>query len=63
MDIFSKTANRKHFRSNDLQKTAKKAKRPTNLKYGQISEIWTQNGQSGNPAGHMRQNAYDHNLK
>jgi len=50
-------ANRKHFRPNDLQKTAKKSQtanqtilRPTNMKYGQISEIWPQNGQSGNPA-------------
>jgi len=50
IDIFSKTANRKNFRPNDLQKTANsKIVRPTNLKYGQISEIWPQNGQSGNP--------------
>ena len=38
-------------------KTAKKKQtanpkivRPTSLKYGQISEIWPQNGQSGNPS-------------
>jgi len=44
--ILSKTANRKIFRPNDLQKRAKKSQtantkivRPANLKYGQISEI------------------------
>jgi len=49
-------ANTKNFRPNYLYKTAKKRQtanqrivRLTNLKHGQISEIWPQNGQSGNP--------------
>jgi len=48
-------------RPNDLQKTAKKSQtanpkivRPTNLKYGQISEISLQNGQSGNPGAEFQ---------
>jgi len=47
---FQKRPTEKIFGQTTFNKTAKKAKRPTNLKFGQISEIWPQNGQSGNPA-------------
>jgi len=65
--MFSKTANRKNFRPNDLQKTAKKSQtanpkivRLSNLKYGQISEIWPQNGQSGNLATNTNSEVAQH---
>ena len=46
-----KNGQQKNLQRNDLQKTANpKIVRPTNLKYGQISEIWPQYGQSGDPA-------------
>ena len=38
------------FKNGQKSQTANpKIVRPTRLKYGQISEIWPQNGQSGNP--------------
>jgi len=40
-------SNRKIFGQTTFKKWPKQ---PTNLKYGQISEIWLQNGKSGNPA-------------
>jgi len=55
IDTFSKTANRKKFFGQTTVKKAKKSQmanpkivRPTSLKYGQISNIWPKNGQSGN---------------
>jgi len=51
--IKKQNANR-FFKVNHLETSPKKAKRSTNLKQGQIYEIWPKKGQLGNPVSQQR---------